>query len=258
MAEHDDGPITWVAPGDSDEEHADDPSASSDMTQADTLDDPLLGHVERLSNEGQRFLAARKHHGTAVDIRYENFDPLLYLATVHRRTPLAQVETSAERLRAMAKKGGKVTSDSKKLIHANFGRFVAAQDKMMELRTIINAADGPDAILDKLLGDLTAIEEAASRTLAPILALQSESAGVRSGLSVLERHHSLFQLPSLIKEESSAGRYDRVVATYARAQEMLGDSSYGVLGRLREEVLLVANGAETIFTRSRRRPCVAL
>ena len=135
----DDGPTTWVPPGDSDEEH--DYDDGHDARRVDTLDDPLFGPVEHASDAGRRLLAARKQHVKAVDMRNEAFDPRLYLATVHQRTPLAQVEKSAERLRDMAKKGGKVTRDSKNLIHANFGRFVAAQDKMLELR----AASPPPA-----------------------------------------------------------------------------------------------------------------
>jgi len=96
MAEHDDGPVTWVAPGDSDEENdCADPSTVATQ-QLDALDDPLLGHVDRSSNEGKRLMAARKQFGAAVDMRYESFDPLLYLSTVHQPTPLSQVRVSAE------------------------------------------------------------------------------------------------------------------------------------------------------------------
>ena len=229
-----DGPVTWVPPGDSDEEH--DLDEGNDASRVDTLDDPLFGTVERTSDVGRRLLAARKQHGKALDVSSEGFDPRLYLATVHQRTPLSQVEKSAERLRDMAKKGGKVTRDSKNLIHANFGRFVAAQDKMLELRAAISKADGPQTVLDKLSHELIHIEGTASATFAPILELQGHSTGLRAALSVLERHQALFQLPSLIKEEGAAGRYDRVVAAYARAQDMLGESAHGVLLRLREEV----------------------
>ena len=52
----------------------------------------------------------------------------------------------------------------------------------------------------------------------------------------IERHHSLFQLPALIKDDCAAGRFDRVVMTCSRAHEMLGAHPEGVLGRLREEV----------------------
>ena len=228
-----DGPVTWVAPGDSDKESDDDEPVKQ---YEDTVEDPLLGPVARTSKEGKLLLAARKQHGAAIDMRYTSFDPLLYLATVHQRTPLSQVEQSAERLSAMAAKGGKVTDDSKKLIHANFGRFVAAHDKMLELRATILADDGVQAILDSIMAELSDIEESAKSAFAPILAVQTQSDAVRTALSVLERHHSLFQLPSLIKEEGAALRYDRVVATYARAQSMLGAAPHGVLLRLREEV----------------------
>ena len=231
----DDGPTAWVPPGDSDDEGADD-GGSSVVVQADMLEDPLLGHIERASAGGRRLLAARRQHGAAVDIRCESFDPLLYLAAVHQRTPLSQVELSADRLRAMAKKGGKVTSDSKKLIHANFGRFVAAQDKMLELRAALNADNGPQDVLDQLDQDLAKLEVTAARAYAPILSIQTQSAGLRTALSVLERHHSLFQLPALIKDDCAAGRFDRVVMTCSRAHEMLGAHPEGVLGRLREEV----------------------
>jgi hypothetical protein len=228
-----DGPVTWVAPGDSDKESDDDEPVKQ---YEDTLEDPLLGPVARTSREGKLLLAARKQHGASIDMRYTSFDPLLYLATVHQRTPLSQVEQSAERLSAMAAKGGKVTDDSKKLIHANFGRFVAAHDKMLELRATILADDGVQAILDSIMAELSDIEESAKSAFAPILAVQTQSDAVRTALSVLERHHSLFQLPSLIKEDGAALRYDRVVATYARAQSMLGAAPHGVLLRLREEV----------------------
>ena len=231
----DDGPTAWVPPGDSDDEGADD-GGSSVVVQADMLEDPLLGHIERASAGGRRLMAARRQHGAAVDIRCESFDPLLYLAAVHQRTPLSQVELSADRLRAMAKKGGKVTSDSKKLIHANFGRFVAAQDKMLELRAALNADNGPQDVLDQLDQDLAKLEVTAARAYAPILSIQTQSAGLRTALSVLERHHSLFQLPALIKDDCAAGRFDRVVMTCSRAHEMLGAHPQGVLGRLREEV----------------------
>ena len=236
MSHFDDAPVTWVPPGDSDDDNAAEQGAAAAKDLDEMVDDPLLGPVERTSSEGKQLLAARKQHGVAVDVRYESFNPQLYLATVHQRTPLSQVEQAADRLRAMAEKGGKATRDSKKLIHANFGRFVAAQDKMLELRAAISGPAGPQEILDELTDDLSRLEDVANSAFAPILSLQSESAGVRTALAVLERHHALFQLPSLIKEDGAAGRYDRLVATYARAQEMLVDCSHGVLERLREEV----------------------
>ena len=88
-------PVTWVPPGDSDEEYEDPHaalegehgSARAEHGALRRVEDPLLGR-KSTPEVMSRLAAAYRQHGPAVNMRSDAFDPALYVSRGHKDTPL--------------------------------------------------------------------------------------------------------------------------------------------------------------------------
>jgi hypothetical protein len=143
-----DDPVVWVEPEESEDEEAHDVDG---ITANKGFEDALLGRLEPGSEDSKRIIAAiraveaqaRKEADSSVravnnDIRKINvrdqlFDPVFYLANIHKKTSLEALRSGVHQLQRAASSGGKVSRKTKDLVRYSFPKFVATQDALNDL-----------------------------------------------------------------------------------------------------------------------------
>ena len=166
-----DDPVVWVEPEDSEDEEAHDADGGAPTSKG--LDDALLGRLDLGSPDAKRISAAirlveSRSRGDAdsggranndlrkINVRDQLFDPVFYLATIHKKTPLETIKSGVQQLRRAASSGGKVSRKTKDLVRYSVPKFVATQDALGGLLAELEGGrrDDPASRLEELAGML--------------------------------------------------------------------------------------------------------
>ena len=151
-------PVVWVEPEDSEEEETHDTDEGAPSTKG--FEDALLGRLEVGSVDAKRISAAiraietqvRKEADSSgrinnndlrkINVRDQLFDPVFYLANIHKKTSLDSLRQGVQQLQRAASSGGKVSRKTKDLVRYSFPKFVATQDALNRLLTELDGG-GP-------------------------------------------------------------------------------------------------------------------
>ena len=161
-----------------------------------------------------------------VDITSDNFDPALYLATLHAKTPFSVLRSAAVR-----NLGAQIDSRAeaiKTLVRQNFDLFVKCKDAIdlvhSGMRSHEFAADAQlTAASAKVVAtDMRTLEFDSKGVFDTLLRNQREAEHLRTLLFALDKNKYLFKLPSTLRAAAARGDDERVVEVYRRARETLG------------------------------------
>ena len=164
-----------------------------------------------------------------VDITSDNFDPALYLATLHAKTPFSVLRGAAVR-----NLGAQIDSRAaaiKTLVRQNFDLFVKCKDAIdlvhgsMRRHEFAGDAQLTAASAKVVATNMRTLEFDSQGVFDTLLRNQREAEHLRALLFALDKNKYLFKLPGTLRAAAARGDDERVVEVYRRAREMLGGTS---------------------------------
>ncbi|KAH8927807.1 hypothetical protein BT69DRAFT_1347031 [Atractiella rhizophila] len=161
----------------------------------------------------------------------KNFDPKVFLSTVHPNASFADLARGRERLREVLDSR---TEALQTLVEKEWDRFVsvkgATQNVIEEMNDLSSGplAPGQDAGVRNIRESLSNANEKASLAFQPILDARLKAERLRSTLGVFERSKFFFNLPGVIREGVDSGRYDTALTAYKKGRYLM-ESRPGML-----------------------------
>jgi len=199
---------------------------------------------------------ARRERERAL-LSSDAFDPLAYLSTVHRDTPLSKLRAGLEHLQADAgARRGAVAA----LVRDNFERFISCKTTIDDVLSTLRRSEGggaaaaaprrgeraqphPSGQTAAMEAACAAVQAEAAKVLLPLLQRQAQADGVRAVLALLRRQRSLFSLPARLAAAAQRGDVHAALREWRAARELIGPHEaplmHALLGCAEREVGLL-------------------
>eukprot|EP00850_Spirogloea_muscicola_P013527 SM000092S24495 [mRNA] locus=s92:340613:348688:+ [translate_table: standard] len=177
----------------------------------------------------------------------ENFDSKAYLATIHRETPAADLETGQL---ALKKDLHNRKEQLKRLVKENFDYI---HKRMKEIEE-----DKEGAGTIQLSAAIAEVDSVAKLAFGTLLERQEHADRIRSVQGLLQRFRTLFNLPSTIRSHIKRKEYDVAIREYKKAKSLVIPTQVGILKRVLEEVDKVIHEFKEVLYKSMEDPSVEL
>ncbi|KAI5814277.1 exocyst complex component Sec5-domain-containing protein [Pyronema omphalodes] len=163
-----------------------------------------------------RYLVSSKH-----------FSPAAFLRDVHASTPSPTLQQGLNYLsQSIAQKSGSL----KELVETNFDRFVAAKAtienvyKEMKENAFMEGSKETEYGTGKIKAYLTEVSSKADEVFGPIMSGRGREEGLRTLLSLLNKHGRMLEMPGVILDCAKRKDYEALIDEYQKAQRWLNDS----------------------------------
>ena len=171
-----------------------------------------------------------------------NFDPITFLADVHKNTPFLQLRIGLTKLKNAVTNR---TQQMEKLVQDHFDQFVQCKDTIDTIDQLLAAelpaADGTYGQTNKsvkIQEGLEILRTKANDIYRPLLVRKTEADRIRGVLAVLKKFQFLFTLPGTIRKAIENKQYDGVVRAYKKAKSVVV-RDVAVLHKVHQEVYAV-------------------
>ena len=161
----------------------------------------------------------------SIDTSLADFNPVLFLTTVHTNTSLAALEQGLTTLQASVNSR---TVQMKKLVEQHFGQYVFCKDTIDHLHQLLqseissnNKVASSSGRSVPLLRDIEAVRNECEALYAPLLQRKTESDQIRQVLSILGRFKFLFSLPAKLNESRKKQAWEQVIRDYTKAKALV-------------------------------------
>lgn len=174
-------------------------------------------------------------------ITSESFDPSLFLVKKHSRATFAQLKEgykNVSRYKSGRSDSVTLSSSSLSFLKPNVLSVVECLDAMKAVNQALKRdrqEHGTD-LTYKIEESLRKAESEAHQIFDSVLSKKELADSTRNALNVLQRYRFLFNLPSIIERNASAGDYDVVINHYSRAKALFEKNEVGIFKRVYGEV----------------------
>jgi hypothetical protein len=161
----------------------------------------------------------------SINTAMHDFNPVLFLSTVHSNTSLADLERG---LNTLQQSVNSRTTQMKKLVEQHFGQYVYCKDTIDHLHSLLqseitsnNKVASSSGRSVRLLRDIESVRAECEALYAPLLARKTESDQIRSVLGILGRFKFLFSLPGKLHESRKKRAWEQVIRDYQKAKQLV-------------------------------------
>eukprot|EP00216_Chloropicon_sp_CCMP2111_P002918 CAMPEP_0198235158 /NCGR_PEP_ID=MMETSP1446-20131203/1069_1 /TAXON_ID=1461542 ORGANISM="Unidentified sp, Strain CCMP2111" /NCGR_SAMPLE_ID=MMETSP1446 /ASSEMBLY_ACC=CAM_ASM_001112 /LENGTH=967 /DNA_ID=CAMNT_0043916203 /DNA_START=101 /DNA_END=3001 /DNA_ORIENTATION=+ len=169
----------------------------------------------------------------------EDFDPLQYLAKVHKDSSVSDLQRGLEFLQRQLLEGN---TQRMSLVKENFERFINCKntidDVHLKLRqnelgdTTSSSSSGVESASTVLLvHSLKSVHSQATKVFQPLIDQQKKTERIRSFLVFFRRHQWFFETPQLLEELLESGKHEQVTSCYKKAQKFIEDEGKNGTGK---------------------------
>jgi hypothetical protein len=156
----------------------------------------------------------------SINPSQEDFDSLLFLATIHNSTSFRQLHQGLEHLESS---GTDRTQQLKQLINQHFAAYIYCKQTTDHLHDLLQSEvkqNNKTARAAKLQAELTALSTAADQLFEPLLGRKQEAERIRSTLHSLQQFKFIFQIPGEMKKNMKLNQLDKVCRDYNKAKSI--------------------------------------
>jgi exocyst complex component 2 len=157
----------------------------------------------------------------------KHFSPAAFLRDVHASTPSPTLQQGLNYLsQSIAQKSGSL----KELVETNFDRFVAAKAtienvyKEMKENAFMEGSKETEYGTGKIKAYLTEVSSKADEVFGPIMSGRGREEGLRTLLSMLDKHGRMLEMPGIILDCAKRKDYEALIDEYQKAQRWVNDS----------------------------------
>eukprot|EP00899_Mesostigma_viride_P018145 jgi/Mesvir1/26331/Mv22510-RA.1 len=168
----------------------------------------------------------------------DKFDARQYLSSVHHHTGYEELVAGSSRLQdGLLERTGQLRS----LVKDNFDRFISCKNTIDDIKVRLQETEvntdvsGTLAVMDSIRD----VQESANNVFQPMYDRQAQAEQIRSVLGLLRRFHSLFHLPSSLRDNIRLGKYEKVLREYNKSKGLIKSIKAPILLKVLEQAEFV-------------------
>jgi len=162
----------------------------------------------------------------SVNPSHADFNPVLFLTTVHSQTSLDKLQSGLRTLEAAVSNRAVAL---KQLVTQHFGQYVYAKDTIDHLHELLQGELSTDKGGSKsnsgrtrrLLAEIESLRTDISSLYAPLLRRKAQSDQIRSLQSLLSRFNFLLELPGKMMEYRRKAQWEQIIREYQKAKQFV-------------------------------------
>ncbi len=150
-----------------------------------------------------------------IYISKENFSASLFLAAVHRQTPMDDLLNRGRD--NLLRNQKRLESKMRKLIQSNLSKFIEAKDSLDRIHRTKNSKFRDNSV-QSIQNQFKSLNDQASELFQPMIRVKKRGEDIKEALSMLKRYGFVFNLPTNIAENIEKRDYRKVVIDYNKAK----------------------------------------